>query len=657
MSELKLYAFNQALALSPNTRIRLRRVNPMFADGRVQGTFSFPFQLPKKPNMQLLGFSHDPQITSPLTTITDGVRLEYAGESITGRLRLEDAGSFYECQFLADNGAAANAMQNKKLGELAFANEYQVLATAAGQQNRARNLARAVNENGWQSYPYVVFPFFNPNFFNKSEKAGGFYVANNFLDPFFEPSGLQRPLVKGDTTAPLLLVISSQVGQFIDGEIVSNGTLQGIVALHATKEANRLVVLEVTGGGWGATTITGQQSGATALVNTTSLAAPWPASHWHCPAVYVFSVFKGLASELGYEFISELVNDPEIVNLVLLTGKAINYELETVHGASNSPSYVALLPEGFFLRDVLPDMTVAELIEDFREFWGWVSYFDQQRQQFTVTSLRALLQRPPDADWTSFAERVYNKEVIDYGKAVAFTMSTDTDDELVLFKSILDKRQVSFPTPPEGGFRSGDVTQVTNTDWHVVEQNLSLIYVTRFWSHDLGEYKIGLGDPTIKTSRFAMAGMKQDVWFQLNRKTRMPYMGPIGSMRGFNLSEGNRIARLLFYRGLVNADPELEDYSLPYASPDEFDAALQEAFAYSVKFSGNKGRFKVWLSDYVDFMRNTFLVKRRINLPPGELLSFDITRKKVIDGTHYFIKHIDITLPYRQPAEAEMYKY
>lgn len=659
MSELKLYAFNQPLALSPNTRIRLRRVNPMFSQGRIQGTFSFPFQLPKKPNMQLLGFSHDVQISRPLTTISDGVRLEYAGESITGRLRLEDAGSFYECQFLADNGAAANELQNRKLTDTKFATEYQNITTAAGQQNRARNLAASVNSSGWPPVrPFVVFPFYNPNYFNKSEKAGGFYVANNFLDVNLEPTGQHRPMVDGDVGGPLLLLISNQVGQFIDGEIVTDGTRQGIVALHATKDANRLVVTQVTGGGWGGNTITGQTSGATALVNTQTINAPWTSGYYHAPAVYVLSIFQGLAKELGYEFVTELASDPEIMNLVLLTGKSINYELSITHAGTN-PRFVSLLPEGFFLSEVLPDMTVAEFIEDFREFWGWVSYFDQQQQRFTLTSLRNLMQRPPDADWTSLAERVYNKEVPeDHAKPVALSMAVDETDELVPFKSIIGKRIVNTFTPPAGGYRSGDIGQMPNTDWNVIEQNLSLIYVPRFWSFDLGEQLVGDGTPTVKTSRFGIPAMRQDVAFDFTRRTRMPYFGAIGSMRGFNLSESNRqLPKLLFYRGLVNANPELEDYAIPYASTDEYDAALNDAFNYSVKFAGPKGRFKVWLSEYVDFMRNTFLVKRRINLPPGELLAFDITRKKVIEGSHYFIKHIDITLPYTQPAEAEMYKY
>lgn len=657
MSELKLYAFDQPLALSPNTRIRLRRVNPMFSQGRVQGSFSFPFQLPKKPNMRLLGFSHDPQISNPITTITDGVRLEYAGESLKGRLRIEDAGSFYEVQFLADNGAAANELQNKKLGDLKFANEFQSIVTAAGQQNRARNLARAVNEGGWPKWPYVVFPFYNPAYFNKNERAAGFYVANNFLQQSLEPSGLHRPMVTGDSVPPIMLVITNQVGTFIDGEIVTNGSSQGIVALYATNQANRLVVAEPIGPPWGATTITGQTSGATADVNTQITGIPWPAGYFQCPAVYVFSVFAGLASELGYEFITELVNDPEILSLVLLTGKSINYELESEYGVPSAPTYLAALPEGFLLKDVLPDMSVADFLEEFREFWGWVSWFDSQNNQLKVIPLRRLLQLPPDANWTSFAERVYNKELPEnYGAATALTPATDAADVTAIQKTVIDKRQVNAVTPPAGGYRTGDVTQLANTNWEVYEQNLSGAFVRKFYSYDLGEVQAGEGVPEVKTSRFGIPAMKDDVVFNYGLSSRMPFIGSLGAMRGFNLSDSTALSRLLFYRGVYGATSNPE-YPMPYASADEFDPEMADAFAYSVKFSGNKGRFKVWLSEYVDFMRNTFLVKRRINLPPGELLAFDITRKKEIEGTHYLIKHVDITLPYTQPAEAEMYKY
>lgn len=658
MSELKLYAFNEPLALSPNTRIRLRRVNPMFSDGRVQGSFSFPFQLPKKPNMRLLGFSHDPQVSNPITTITDGVRLEYAGESLNGRLRIADAGSFYECQFLADNGAAAAELQNKKLGDLKFANAFQSLVTASGQQNRARNLARAVNEGGWPKWPYVVFPFYNPAYFNKNERAAGYYVANNFLQQSLEPSGLHRPKLTGDSGPPIMLVITGQVGQFIDGEIVTNGSSEGIAALYATSEANRLVVAEPIGPPWGATTITGQTSGATADVNTQIVGIPWPAGYFQCPAVYAFAVFKGLADELGYAFVSELVNDPEILSLVMLTGKSINYEIESSYGSPAAPTYLPLIPEGFYLKDVMPDMSVADFLQEFREFWGWVSWFDSQQNQLKLLPLRNLLRQLPDADWTAFAERLYNKELPDdYGQSIALSPQVDPTDTVAPMKTVIGKRIVDAVTPPAGGYRNGDVTQNADTNWQELRQNIAGAFVQEFYSHDLGEQQAGAGVPLVKTSKFGIAAMKDGVRFNGSTlSTRMPFMGSLGAMRGFNLGDSTALTRLLFYRGVFAASSDA-DYPLPYASTDEFDPEMADAFNYSVKFSGNKGRFKVWLSEYVDFMRNTFLVKRRINLPPGELLSFDITRKKVIEGTHYFIKHIDITLPYRQPAEAEMYKY
>lgn len=658
MSELKLYAFNEPLALSPNTRIRLRRVNPMFSDGRVQGSFSFPFQLPKKPNMRLLGFSHDPQVSNPITTITDGVRLEYAGESLNGRLRIADAGSFYECQFLADNGAAAAELQNKKLGDLKFANAFQSLVTASGQQNRARNLARAVNEGGWPKWPYVVFPFYNPNFFNNNPRAGGHYVANNFLQLSLEPSGLHRPKLTADSSPPIMLVITNQVGEFVEGELVANVSSIGIVSLNATDEPNRLVVLEPIGPPWGATTITGLTSGATAEVNTQIVGIPWPTSQWQCPAVYVFTVFEGIAKELGYELDSELVNDQEFISMVMLTGKSLNYEVESVYGIDNDPVYLTFLPEGFYLKDFIPQMTAGEFMEELREFWGIASYFDQQKEKFVVTSLKSVLQKLPDEDWTEFSSPVYTKELReDYKQGTSFTQAVDPNDKLAVFKSILGLRQVDGSTPPVGGYRTGDITKTTDGNWNVFEQNVANTFVQKFFSLDLGELPSTDSGAIIKSSKFGMAAMKAGVAINSEITTRMPFFGPIGSMRGFELSEQTeQLTKLLFYRGVVGASSDAA-YLVPYASSDEFGSNSLDTYNYSVKFSGNKGRFKVWLSEYVDFMRNTFLVKREVNLPPSKLLSFDITRKKAIEGTHYFIKHIDITLPYRQPAEAEMYKY
>lgn len=659
MNELALYAFNQALVLSPNTRIKLRRVNPMFSQGGTQGTFSFPFQLPKKPNMQLLGFSQDPQVTEPITTITDGVRLEYAGESMTGSLRIDDAGSFFECQFLADNGDAAVKLQNVKLQDLAFANEFQSIATAGGQQNRSRNLARAINEGIWPMWPYVVYPFYNPRYFNGNDRASGYFIANKFLQRSEDGFGALRPKVTGDAGPPILLVITNQVGDFIDGEVVTNGTLFGLAAPNASKEPNRLVVAEPTGGGWGASVITGTISGATADVNSTNLNAPWVAGYWHCPAVFVFAVFEGIAKELGYNFITELVTDQELLGLTLLTGKAINNEVETTHGAGN-PTYLALLPDGFYLKDFLPGMSVSEFLQEFKDFWGWVSYFDQQNQRFTITPLRSLLNAPPDADWTTAASQTYNKEVPEnHRQAVFLTQSSDTADTLATMRTIYGRRIVSSTVTPPGGYRPGDIEQLADGRWYEYVQNLAGGFTYAPFSFDLGEQAVGAGIPAIRQSKLGIAPMKDDVQVDYERQTRMPFFGSIGGMNGFELSaDQSALCRLIFYRGTYTIPGEAEEENdEPYASSDEFDAELADAYKYSLKFSGPKGRFNLWLADYIDFTRNTFLVKRRINLPPGQLLSFDLTKKKVIEGTHYFVKHIDITLPYRQPAEAELYKY
>ncbi|MDP2188731.1 MAG: hypothetical protein Q8J69_08620, partial [Sphingobacteriaceae bacterium] len=167
----------------------------------------------------------------------------------------------------------------------------------------------------------------------------------------------------------------------------------------------------------------------------------------------------------------------------------------------------------------------------------------------------------------------------------------------------------------------------------------------------------GAGEVVVKASKFGIAASKDAVRINADITTRMPFFGNQGGINGFDLNaDFSPLTRLLFYRGLLGSSDD-PDYLLPYASSDDVDPNYDASFNYTMAFDGPKGRLAVWLADYLNFMRNTFLVKRRINLPPGELLSFDITRKKVIEGTHYFIKHIDITLPYRQPAEAEMYKY
>lgn len=658
MSELALYAFDKPLALSPNTRIRLRRVNPMFGDGTAQGTFSFPFQLPRKPNMQLLGFSHDPQISNPITVISEGVRLEYAGESLKGSLSINDAGSFFECQFLADNGDAARSFQSKKLQDLQFATAFQSITTGPGSQNRARNLARAVTEGGWPKWPYVVFPFFNSDYFNKSPKTAGYYVANNWLDADSAPDGLPRPIVPGDKNGAIQLVITSQVGAFIDGEqVLSSGGSTGIAATFVLTEPNRLMIIEPVGTSWSPGTITGLTSGATAEVNTSNDNVPFPSVYWQCPAVYVMAVFEGIAKELGYEFTTELTTDAEIMSLVLLTGKSICFGRDDEYDSPPKPQYLALLPDGFYLKDMIPEMTVGEFLTEFKEFFGWVAFFDQQNERFTITPIKNLLTLPPDSDWTSAASEFYNKELRDeYGKAWLIAVAIDPDDKLAPMKSIVGRRIVSISVAPAGGYRVGDIAKNADGVWVEYVQNTLGAFVTQFYSYDTGEAITGGGNVTVKSSSFGVPAMKNDVRINADFTTRMPFFGNQGGLNGFDLdADFSALTRLLFFRGTMNASSG--SYLLPYASTDDLDPELNNEYNYTLKFDGPKGRLNVWLADYLDFMRNTFLVKRRINLPPGELFSFDITRKKVIEGTHYFVKHIDITLPYRQPAEAELYKY
>ncbi|MDP2188574.1 MAG: hypothetical protein Q8J69_07815, partial [Sphingobacteriaceae bacterium] len=536
MSELALYAFDKPLALSPNTRIRLRRVNPMFGDGTTQGTFSFPFQLPKKPNMQVLGFSHDPQVSNPLTVIREGVRLEYAGTSLKGSLTINDAGSFFECQFLVDNGDAAQQLQNKKLQDLGFATAFQSITTGPGSQNRARNLARAVTQGGWPKWPYVVFPFYNSDYFNKNPKTAGYYVANNWFDAASAPDGLPRPIVPGDKNGALLLIITGQIGTFIDGEqVVSSGGSTGIAAPFVITEPNRLVIIEPVGTSWSPGTITGTISGATADVNTTSTDVPWPSVYWQCPAVYVMAVFEGIAKELGYEFNTELISDAEIISLVMLTGKSICFGRDDQYNSPPLPLYLALLPDGFYLKDMLPQMTVSEFLNEFKEFWGWVAFFDQQNERFTVTPLKTLLNLPPDGDWTTAASEFYNKELRDeFGKATLLTMQTDPADTLAPMKSIAGRRVVSISSAPAGGYRVGDIAKNADGIWVEYVQNTIGAFVTQFYSNDLGEAFAGAGEVVVKASKFGIAASKDAVRINADITTRMPFFGNQGGINGFD---------------------------------------------------------------------------------------------------------------------------
>lgn len=623
----------------------------MFAEGKIQGTFSFPFQIPKKPNMKLLGFVHDPQMADPISEITEGVRLDYAGESVTGKLLVLDAGTFYECQFLSENGQAANDLQNKRLSELQFATDYQSITTGPGSENNARNLARAVNEGGWPKWPYVVFPFYNPNYFGGNAKVTGHFIANETLNETFDLVDYVRPKVNGWEGSPRELTILAITGTFINGEtVLAAGGGSGQIATGLTN-GNLHIISGPNGAFTG--TITGVISGATGTITASNSRGIWPARYWQAPAVYVFAIFEGLAKELGYELVTELVNDTELISLVLLTGRSVNYELESTWSTGPSyPWHITFLMPGFQLKDYIPDWSVSEFLNEFQTFWGFVSEFDPNKKQYLLYTMRQLLSLQPDEDWTGIVERIYGNEVRQT-EATTVTFTVDENDTAVPILSPLARRQVNPDLPPDDGIRSGDIYLNEDGYWYEYYTNLSGTLSERVYSFDVGELLVPGRVPVLLKSKCSIMPTDTDNPLAI----RMPRMEAKGNIEGFDVGNSNSyVPRLLFYRGLYGGDEVLGDL-YPYASTDEFDPEGSDVYDYSLKLSGPKGIHTTWMADFLAFKSRTSLVKRRVLLKAGRVFSIDLKRRKLINGSQYYIKHIDVTLPLTGLAEAEFFKY
>jgi hypothetical protein len=101
--------------------------------------------------------------------------------------------------------------------------------------------------------------------------------------------------------------------------------------------------------------------------------------------------------------------------------------------------------------------------------------------------------------------------------------------------------------------------------------------------------------------------------------------------------------RLMIYRGMrTDAGP---GNSYPYANATAYDPATQsESFDHSLHYDGEKGIYKLYGENWMDFLKKKKIVTMRLKLTVADILNHKESDKVRIGNMNYFVKSMRINV-------------
>ncbi len=319
---------------------------------------------------------------------------------------------------------------------------------------------------------------------------------------------------------------------------------------------------------------------------------------------------------------------------------------------------------GFSLADVVPGLTVAELLAAIRQDLGVVVYLDTATQ---LARTAYLVERvAADADYTDLTHCLagYPEATLDVDKGLTLTYHVDSEDELT--KDLLDKQPDPTLILPAVATVADLPVIVLNAD-NPQSGQLRLVLATGTYFECFATYR----DPTSVTltwteqpellPRIDVNGggdeQAQVLCYTTTRRTRLDYITGAPEVDCIAISQPfyradqatptrSTALRLLFYNGLQLTSDGVSTYP---------QLAMQNAAGtHSLKLSGPIGTYTQWLAAWLPTKLRGTSYKQALLLTPLDLARLDLSRQLWLDGVPYLVRKLSVTVPLKKAATVEL---
>ncbi len=316
------------------------------------------------------------------------------------------------------------------------------------------------------------------------------------------------------------------------------------------------------------------------------------------------------------------------------------------------------------LKTHIPDMSVADLIIGLKNIFCLYFYVSLSDGRLEFGSLKDLMSRPVEIDWTAKAEPtvdIFN----DFLPGLRYIPDYEED----MAKEELIQSIKGFPIRP---FSQAPILPVLDDpnlyyyegQGYYKSEKGYLLY--KFYSREFTDYYLD-DDPLFEIKARITPLMMKNIWYYEDffnpanpgffLTSKNPYVKLPGKYydREEKINNSKVSPRVTFYRG-IQAD--IHGHSYPMGSSDNFDQAgnVIPGKNYSMAWDGQYGLYSTWWKQYVNMRHFGRKVVRQVRLTHTDLASLDFTRKIRVENANYIIKKINLDLPLRRPVKVEFWK-
>jgi hypothetical protein len=602
---LELTSADEPVHLSAGTSVQLELNSPLFDEDTIAGAFSYSFGVPAKPNGPLYGYPERPDsATPPGAQLPAELSLDGL-PLLVGTQRVKSASaSKYSVSVQAGlSGANLNARQLSSFSYGGLREVPRFVSIGSGTGTPLVAPGLPLHANDVVAQPEAYDYVFAP-------------LRNEYLG--------DADKVPGVTPDPLNYPLNTVNSWYYNSYSLLGMPAAGTFTYH--------IDFQVPGG---------------VAVSAFRLLPPY------CPFPKLRYVLQAIFEESGLQV--------DVANL--LPG-----ELGGLVIASNAQ----LVDRGdehalrFSLADVLPALTVAELLAALRQDLGIVVYVDVQTQRVRTAYLVERV--AADAAYIDLTTRLAGDPEATIDDATGLTLTYQVDGEDELTKDALSKQpDPSLLLPAVDTVAQLPTSAAIMSDNPQTGQVRLVQELDTYYSCTVGISVDGITVPltwavlAVAMPPVPVAGggdeLAQAICYTTQLPTRLTLTldsltAPIPALsQPFYLASQTKVERsaalrLFFYNGLQLASDGVSRY--PQLSH------LSRSGTYSLRLAGEQGTYRQLLEAWLPIKLSSVSYKQPLLLTALDLSRLDLTRQVLLDGVPYLVRKLSATVPLRKAASVEL---
>jgi hypothetical protein len=398
------------------------------------------------------------------------------------------------------------------------------------------------------------------------------------------------------------------------------------------------------------------------------------------PFPLLYKVLKHIFNGLGYRYIDDyFVDDYKRIN-IFNTINLINFTTEDIGGGVIK--LINFLPEDYNLANHMPHINTDEFLISIQNFFN--IFFLVQGQTVTVIDRKTILTESAYDDYSDMVPNEFRIQIIE-PLASGYRLKVEVDDndeQLTWVTNYGDADNINYDAVPFTYFTFDYVgtyshclnktvyqyqvlpeyvgvnvyfdynTQLLPIDITYEKANRNLNYFQSFSNEDKG-FDINLKITTL--SDYNVYNLEEpycdnDYVSPYSNVHKIPYVLYYGNtfqrideFQPFNL-------RLMMYVMIGETKPDGDEATEPYGSQEFGDIEISAHWSYFNRWAD----FIAWYSE-----ASKCEYEAEIILKASDLKNFDFTRKKLIQGSLFFIKSLKVQFTRESiaPAKAVMLRY